>query len=102
MSENASPASRVIEPGSTVLVTGASSGIGLETAVGAARAGFRVLATVRDLARTDALTSAASGLDVEVRRLNVTDLKLPVEAYDPDKNLKQQSGRIIGDSIYGE
>jgi len=73
MSENASPASRVIEPGSTVLVTGASSGIGLETAVGAARAGFRVVATVRDLARTDALTSAASGLDVEVRRLDVTD-----------------------------
>jgi NAD(P)-dependent dehydrogenase (short-subunit alcohol dehydrogenase family) len=73
MSENASPASRVIEPAATVLVTGASSGIGLETAVGAARAGFRVVATVRDLARTDALTSAASGLDVEVRRLDVTD-----------------------------
>jgi outer membrane protein len=37
-----------------------------------------------------------------IGRLNVTDLKLPVEAYDPDKNLKRQSGRFIGDSIYGE
>jgi outer membrane protein len=37
-----------------------------------------------------------------IGRLNVSDLKLPVEAYDPDQNLKRQSGRFIGDSIYGE
>jgi outer membrane protein len=37
-----------------------------------------------------------------IGRLNVTDLKLPVESYDPNENLKRQSGRFIGDSIYGE
>lgn len=34
--------------------------------------------------------------------LNVTDLKLPVEAYDPTENLKVQSGRRFGDTIQGE
>lgn len=32
----------------TVLITGTSSGIGLAAAVGAARAGLRVVATMRD------------------------------------------------------
>ena len=63
------------EPGSVVLVTGASSGIGLETAVAAAKAGFTVVATVRDLARSAALVdaAAAAGVTVDVRRLDVTD-----------------------------
>ena len=57
-----------------VIVTGASSGIGLETAVGLARAGVRVVATVRDTGRTEALDSAAAAADValDVRRLDVT------------------------------
>jgi NAD(P)-dependent dehydrogenase (short-subunit alcohol dehydrogenase family) len=63
------------EPGSVLLVTGASSGIGLATAVGAARAGFTVVATVRDPDRAGALTDAAmaAGVDVDVRKLDVTD-----------------------------
>ena len=63
------------EPGSVVLVTGASSGIGLETAVAAAKAGFTVAATVRDPARSAALVAAAAeaGVTVDVRRLDVTD-----------------------------
>jgi NAD(P)-dependent dehydrogenase (short-subunit alcohol dehydrogenase family) len=58
-----------------VIVTGASSGIGLETAVGIARHGYRVVATVRDLGRTDALTSAAheAGVELDIRALDVTD-----------------------------
>ena len=63
------------EPGSVLLVTGASSGIGLATAVAGAQAGFTVVATVRDLARAEALTGAATaaGVEVDLRRLDVTD-----------------------------
>lgn len=58
-----------------VIVTGASSGIGLETAVGLAREGYRVVATVRDLGRTQPLddAAAAAGVELDVRRLDVTD-----------------------------
>jgi len=63
------------QPGFVVLVTGASSGIGLETAVAAAKAGFTVVATVRDPARAPALVAAAAaaGVTVDVRRLDVID-----------------------------
>ncbi len=63
------------EPGSVVLVTGASSGIGLAAAVAAAQAGFTVVATVRDLDRAGVLAEAttAAGVEVDVRRLDVTD-----------------------------
>lgn len=58
-----------------VIVTGASSGIGLETAIGLARAGVRVVATVRDTGRTEGLDSAAAaaGATLDVRGLDVTD-----------------------------
>ncbi|NES27672.1 SDR family NAD(P)-dependent oxidoreductase [Micromonospora terminaliae] len=61
----------------TVLITGTSTGIGLETAVGAARAGWRTVATLRDPARADRLRAAADAAGVgdllEVRRLDVVD-----------------------------
>lgn len=50
--------------GQAVLITGASSGIGLETAVYLAERGFHVYATMRDLSRRGAL-------DAEARRRNV-------------------------------
>ncbi|OLE26203.1 MAG: short-chain dehydrogenase [Catenulispora sp. 13_1_20CM_3_70_7] len=58
-----------------VLITGCSSGIGLDTAVAAAGVGFRVVATMRDPDKGDALLKAASevGVAVDVRRLDVTD-----------------------------
>ncbi|SCG72613.1 SDR family NAD(P)-dependent oxidoreductase [Micromonospora inositola] len=63
--------------GPTVLVTGTSTGIGLEIAVGAARAGWRAVATMRDVSRADALRRAAAAAGVadlvEVRRLDVVD-----------------------------
>lgn len=43
-----------------VLITGTSSGIGLAAAVAAARAGWRVVATLRDTGRADALRGAAA------------------------------------------
>lgn len=57
------------------LVTGTSSGIGLHTAVGLARAGIDVVATVRDTTRADALRTAADDAQValDIRSLDVTD-----------------------------
>jgi len=61
----------------TVLITGASSGFGLLTAITLARRGWRVLATVRDLSRCGRLeeTARAAGvLDrIEFIALDVTD-----------------------------
>ncbi|WP_329499666.1 SDR family NAD(P)-dependent oxidoreductase [Kitasatospora herbaricolor] len=62
---------------STVLITGTSSGIGLEAAVAAARAGWYTVATMRDTAKAGALRAAAEAAGVadlvEIRRLDVTD-----------------------------
>ena len=56
------------------LVTGCSSGFGLLTSIELAKAGFRVVATMRDLGRRGALDQAAAGAGVqlEVRQLDVT------------------------------
>ncbi|MEJ7628831.1 MAG: SDR family NAD(P)-dependent oxidoreductase [Nocardioidaceae bacterium] len=58
-----------------VLVTGASSGIGMETATAAGTAGYQVVATVRDPARTEVLRKSAAdaGVDLDVEPLDVTD-----------------------------
>jgi NAD(P)-dependent dehydrogenase (short-subunit alcohol dehydrogenase family) len=60
-----------------VLITGASSGFGLLTTIDMARAGFRVVATMRDLARRGKLDKAVAeagvGERVDVRQLDVTD-----------------------------
>ena len=59
------------------LITGCSSGFGLLTSVELAKAGFRVVATMRDLSRREALDRAASEARVsgfiDVRALDVTD-----------------------------
>jgi NAD(P)-dependent dehydrogenase (short-subunit alcohol dehydrogenase family) len=49
--------------------------MGLATAVGLARAGLTVVATMRDTAKSDGLQQAAAGagVDVDVRALDVTD-----------------------------
>ena len=62
-------------PGDTVLVTGSSTGLGLETAIGLAEKGFTVYATVRDLGmRDDVLAAAAErGTQLRVLRLDLTD-----------------------------
>ncbi len=58
-----------------LLVTGTSSGIGLATAVAAAGAGYRTVATLRSPAGGDALRSAAdaAGVELDIRTLDVTD-----------------------------
>ncbi|NQX29680.1 SDR family NAD(P)-dependent oxidoreductase [Microbacteriaceae bacterium VKM Ac-2854] len=62
-------------PQPVLLITGTSSGIGLAAAVEAARSGWQVVATLRDLERADALRAAATQarVDVDIRRLDVTE-----------------------------
>ncbi|QDY08755.1 SDR family NAD(P)-dependent oxidoreductase [Micromonospora sp. HM134] len=61
----------------TVLITGTSSGIGLEAVLGCARAGWRTVATMRDVSRAARLRAAVATADVadlvDVRQLDVVD-----------------------------
>jgi NAD(P)-dependent dehydrogenase (short-subunit alcohol dehydrogenase family) len=61
------------------IVTGSSSGIGLLAVLEFAKAGFRVIASMRDVSRGNALQQAASAAGVnaqiDIRQLNVTDFQ---------------------------
>ena len=60
---------------SVILITGCSSGFGLDTTVELSRRGHQVFATMRDLLRADQLKAAlnAAGLAARIIRLDVTD-----------------------------
>lgn len=64
-------------PEKIALMTGSSSGFGLLASIELAKAGFRVVATMRDLGRRDRLDEAAAGAGVtaqiDVREFNVTN-----------------------------
>ncbi|MFY9682210.1 MAG: SDR family oxidoreductase [Candidatus Sulfotelmatobacter sp.] len=64
-------------PDKIALITGSSSGFGLLTSVELAKAGFRVVATMRDLTRRDRLDQAAAAAGVagqlDIRALDVTN-----------------------------
>lgn len=66
------------------LVTGTSSGMGLHTAVGLARAGLTVVATMRDTGKHGDLRRAAgeAGVELDVRALDVTDADQVREAVE--------------------
>lgn len=59
--------------GRTVVVTGASSGLGTETARGLAAAGARVVLAVRDTAKGERVAAGIAGR-TEVRRLDLAEL----------------------------
>jgi NAD(P)-dependent dehydrogenase (short-subunit alcohol dehydrogenase family) len=59
--------------GRTVIVTGASSGIGVPTITELARAGARVVLAVRNVAKGEEVARRAGG-EAEVRKLELTDL----------------------------
>ncbi len=73
------------------LVTGSSSGIGLLTCIELAQAGFRVVATMRDVGRREKLDKAVAeagvGSRIDVRRLDVTHLdKIPEFVAEIEKD----------------
>jgi short-subunit dehydrogenase len=70
--------------GELLLITGASSGTGLSTAVECAAAGHRVIATMRTLARRKDLEKAAAerGVRVEVEQLDVTSEAAPAKVRE--------------------
>lgn len=60
----------------SVLITGCSTGLGVALSVQAAQAGYRVIATMRNLAKRETLDMAlfAAGVTADIRALDVTDL----------------------------
>ncbi|MGZ8762106.1 MAG: SDR family oxidoreductase [Acidimicrobiia bacterium] len=76
-----------------VLITGCSSGIGLETALAFASRGDTTVASMRNLAKADRLTKRAAdeGQDIELVQLDVTD-DASVEAAVAE--VEQRHGRI--------
>ncbi|GAA3132679.1 SDR family NAD(P)-dependent oxidoreductase [Streptosporangium carneum] len=77
----------------TVLITGTSSGIGLAAAVTAAKAGFTVVATMRDPGGDHALREAAdlAGVTLDVRRLDVTDAESVASCV---QGVRDEHGRL--------
>ncbi len=55
------------------IVTGSSSGIGLETAIHLAKNGFKTYATMRNLGKSDTIKSQSENLPIEILQLDVTD-----------------------------
>ena len=58
-----------------ILITGTSTGLGLETAILFAQKGYKVFATMRDISKSNALQEKAKveNLDIEIFQLDVTD-----------------------------
>ena len=72
--------------GRTVVITGATSGIGRAAALELARAGARVVIAVRNTKRGEQVAAEAAGR-IEVRHLDLTDLKTVrafADAWDGD------------------
>ncbi len=80
-------------PGDAVLITGCSTGLGMETALCLAERGLRVYASMRDLDRKDALLEAA-----ERRRVSLEVLQLDVT--DP-ASIEAAIATAAADSLYG-
>jgi NAD(P)-dependent dehydrogenase (short-subunit alcohol dehydrogenase family) len=79
----------------TVLVTGSSTGLGLETALYLAGHGFRVFASLRDLKQRPSVLEAAKqrGVTLEVVQLDVTD---PASIESAVSSVIAASGGIFG------
>ena len=81
--------------GDSILVTGASTGLGKEMALYLAGQGFKVYATIRDMAGSDTLYSAARerNVQLDVRALDVTS---QTSIQDTVQSIVADSGPIYG------
>lgn len=87
-----------------VLITGCSSGFGLLTAVAAAEAGFEVIATMRNLQKSDRLKQALkkAGTSATIDQLDVTkaeDIEAIAAKYSPIDILVNNAGILMGGSF---
>lgn len=73
------------------IVTGTSSGIGLETAIHLAKNGFKTYATMRNLAKSDKVKSQSENLPIEILQLDVTDDESVKKAIN---TIVEKEGRI--------
>jgi NAD(P)-dependent dehydrogenase (short-subunit alcohol dehydrogenase family) len=88
----------------TILITGATSGIGRHAALHLARAGHRVLASGRNDQALRSLKAEASALDLEVLLLDVTDRSSLRSALSEIMRLTEGRGvdALINNAGYGE
>lgn len=91
--------------GVTALITGANTGIGLETAVVLAKRGARVIGAVRNVEKgahaRDAIAQRSGNASVEMRHLDLADLRTVVELVEsldgvPLDLLINNAGLIVG------
>ena len=73
------------------IVTGSSSGIGLETAIHLAKNGFKTYATMRNLGKSEAIKSQSENLPIEILQLDVTDDQSVKNAIN---TIVEKEGRI--------
>ncbi len=86
---------RAGRPGDAVIVTGSSTGLGLETALHLAGQGFRVYATLRNAAQREEVLAAAAerGVELTVLRLDLTD---PASVDETVETVVSECGGVFG------
>ena len=85
------------------LVTGCSSGIGLETALALARDGFHTFATMRDLNKTEKIKEIIKkeNLNVEILELDVDNEESASTAIEAILGKKQRIDVLVNNAGYG-